>query len=331
MRVYCIVRPHYNDGVSLPASEPDAPQYRIVHAAADEGEAFLDELGRVADFYVRVMGGRVRHDAPGVRLKWSRDWEYPWILTRAKIGAGSRVLDCGAGNSPVPYLMAARGASVIAVDRDALVASRGRYAWLVLCDWARSLAGRPLRLTGASAAHQSPDGLSAAGAQPARPRRPLPVRAWRFLRFNLVKKHAVAFSRIWKPDVWGPVSPRLLRRFGVDYRHGDLTALSFPAGSFDVVSCISVLEHMPPETRAKGVREMARVLKPGGQLLLTYDLQEKDLTNELVEACGLIPVELARLDGVVTTAGRRCPDAIGVSLIKPLTTAADAAGSSSSA
>lgn len=308
---------HYNEGVPPIVSEAGPPQYRIVRAASDEGDAFLGELDRLADFYVHVMGGRVRDDGPGVRLKWSRDWEYPWVLTRARLVPGARVLDCGAGNSPVPFVMALRGASVVAVDRDAVVASRLRYALMALRDWARGLVGLPLLLAGGESSRQGDMPGSGASAAPVTSRRPLPVRAWRSLRFNLVRRHRAAFSRIWKPDFWGPVSPRLLDRFRVEYMRADLTRLPFPDASFDLVSCISVLEHMPPDTRTRGVREMARVLKPGGQLLLTYDLQERDLTRELVAASALNPIELACLTGVTTHSGRRRPDAIGLHLGKP--------------
>jgi len=311
------VAPHYNEGVPTVFPEVDAPAYRTIHGPGEEGGGFLAELDCITDFYVREMRGRVRDDGPGVRLKWSRDWEYPWILTRAAISPGLRVLDCGAGNSPVTFLMAARGASVVALDRDALVASRARYAWLAAADWFRGLTGRPLRLS--PAAHGGPVAAPPAGGVAPRQaaRRSVAARAWRFLRFNLVKRHATAFSRISRPDFWGPVSPDLLARYGVTYMRGDLTQLPFSAAGFDVVSCISVLEHMPPDTRALGVREMARVLKPGGRLLLTYDRQDRDLTRDLVAASGLEPVELARLEGVIAPSGRRRPDAIALHLRKP--------------
>lgn len=317
---------HYNEGVPPIVPESDPPQYRIVRAASDEGVEFLRELDCLVDFYVHVMGGRVRDDGPGVRLKWSRDWEYPWVLTRARLAPGGRALDCGAGNSPVPFVMASRGASVVALDRDAIVASRPRYAAMVLRDWARGMVGLPLLVANGASSHESDmPGSGTAFARPTSPR-PLPVRAWRFLRFNLVRRHRVAFSRIWKPDFWGPVSPRLLDRFHIEYMHADLTRLPFPDASFDLVSCISVLEHMPPDTRTRGVQEMARVLKPGGQLLLTYDLQERDLTRELVAASALDPIELACLKGVTTHTGRRRPDAIGLHLGKPAGPATALAG-----
>ena len=48
---------------------------------------------------------------------------------------------------------------------------------------------------------------------------------------------------------------------------GDIGALPFPAGVFDAVVNIQVLEHL--REPGAGIAEMARVLKPGGQLILT--------------------------------------------------------------
>ena len=50
-------------------------------------------------------------------------------------------------------------------------------------------------------------------------------------------------------------------------RREDLTALTFPDASFDFVVSLEVLEHVPDYTTA--LRESARVLRPGGALLLT--------------------------------------------------------------
>lgn len=60
---------------------------------------------------------------------------------------------------------------------------------------------------------------------------------------------------------------------GPEHRYGeidyvsDITAIPVPDGSFDAVLCSEVLEHVPHPARA--VSELARVLKPGGQLALT--------------------------------------------------------------
>jgi SAM-dependent methyltransferase len=55
----------------------------------------------------------------------------------------------------------------------------------------------------------------------------------------------------------------------LDYE-SDITAIPVPDGSFDVVLCTEVLEHVPKPVAA--VREMSRILRPGGRLLLSAPL-----------------------------------------------------------
>lgn len=54
---------------------------------------------------------------------------------------------------------------------------------------------------------------------------------------------------------------------GRHLRHEDLTALSFRSATLSMLMSFDVLEHVPDYPRALG--EIARVLKPGGVLLLT--------------------------------------------------------------
>ncbi|MFT3897965.1 MAG: class I SAM-dependent methyltransferase [Thermomonas sp.] len=60
---------------------------------------------------------------------------------------------------------------------------------------------------------------------------------------------------LWRQRVWTWV------------RHRDATALAFGDASLDAIVCLDVLEHVPDFRAA--LREFARVLKPGGALLLT--------------------------------------------------------------
>jgi SAM-dependent methyltransferase len=57
------------------------------------------------------------------------------------------------------------------------------------------------------------------------------------------------------------------RRTWAWVRHGDATVLHFDDASMDAILCLDVLEHVPDFRAA--LREFARVLKPGGTLLLT--------------------------------------------------------------
>ncbi len=65
-----------------------------------------------------------------------------------------------------------------------------------------------------------------------------------------------------EPDTVGKYTP-------LDYI-SDIMAIPVPNGSFDVVFCTEVLEHVAEPIRA--VKELARILKPGGTLLLTAPL-----------------------------------------------------------
>lgn len=55
----------------------------------------------------------------------------------------------------------------------------------------------------------------------------------------------------------------------LDYQ-SDITEIPVPDDAFDTILCTEVLEHVPEPIKA--VREMARILRPGGWLLLTAPL-----------------------------------------------------------
>lgn len=55
---------------------------------------------------------------------------------------------------------------------------------------------------------------------------------------------------------------------GFEAHQGDVTRLMFPTASFDVVSSITVLLHIPPDQKRAAIQEIARVLKPNGLAVL---------------------------------------------------------------
>lgn len=58
------------------------------------------------------------------------------------------------------------------------------------------------------------------------------------------------------------------RSLSVDFQLGVVEHLAFPDRSFDVVLCTWMIHHLPTDDKRQGLAEMARVLKPGGRLLL---------------------------------------------------------------
>jgi ubiquinone/menaquinone biosynthesis C-methylase UbiE len=98
------------------------------------------------------------------------------------------------------------------------------------------------------------------------------------------------------------VSPEMLRMANV--RHGraalvqaDADALPFADGSFDAVVSVTLLQNMPDP--AATVREVARVLRPGGVAILTV-LKRRYLREELekwVEQAGMRLVGSGEIEG----------------------------------
>lgn len=72
----------------------------------------------------------------------------------------------------------------------------------------------------------------------------------------------------------GELSPENLHVAAVQ---GDALAIPFPDGTFDRVICSEVLEHIPDDIGA--MRELARVLRPGGTMAITVPRFGPELIN----------------------------------------------------
>jgi SAM-dependent methyltransferase len=68
------------------------------------------------------------------------------------------------------------------------------------------------------------------------------------------------------------VSREFIDRTGLKFLRGDMDRFPLDDNSQDCVFCVSVMEHVTPDVRRRGMQEMARVLKPGGRAILTVDV-----------------------------------------------------------
>ncbi len=167
-------------------------------------------------------------------LSMGAGWHYAldWAWTAKMLGSvrGRRVLDAGAGIGAMQWWLADHGADVISVDR------------LTRDHMVRKFSGR-YRIA------QWPDDVNREGPTAADGPRPLSRGPLAKVRRFLAR-----------------LSPR-----GAVYLYDhDITALTaVPDASVDAVVSISALEHNDPGNVPDCVRELMRVLKPGGRLVVT--------------------------------------------------------------
>jgi len=79
---------------------------------------------------------------------------------------------------------------------------------------------------------------------------------------------------------------RLSQRLGLKMHHSvqSIANLNFPDCYFDAVYSICVIEHLPKEEQSIALKELSRVLKPGGILSLTFDYGINAKDNPILNA-----------------------------------------------
>ncbi len=119
-------------------------------------------------------------------------------------------------------------------------------------------------------------------------------------------------DKVGKENVWGfdndliskddgdsdyafGVTEPYINDVGFNFVKSEIQALKVEDDTFDVVYCISVLEHISDfPAQMQGIRELVRILKPGGKLVLTVDLGiDLALTFpiDIIKYSGLLPAD----------------------------------------
>ena len=87
------------------------------------------------------------------------------------------------------------------------------------------------------------------------------------------------------------------RDLPIAFQIGVIEQLAFPNQTFDVVLSTLMMHHLPASLKAQGLAEIARVLKPGGRLIIADFTRKQERTGLAMRfhAGGSSPHELAAL------------------------------------
>lgn len=82
---------------------------------------------------------------------------------------------------------------------------------------------------------------------------------------------------------------KYMNKLGVNYQwiRADARSLPFSEATFDSVVCVSVLEHIQSPGDAMACKEMVRVCKPGGRLLISVPYSHFQLIEDFEHPSGL--------------------------------------------
>lgn len=74
------------------------------------------------------------------------------------------------------------------------------------------------------------------------------------------------------------------RGLTIGFQLGVIEQIGFPDQSFDIVQSTFMIDHVPDDLKRQGLKEIARVLKSGGRLLILINTSIRDLPALMREA-----------------------------------------------
>lgn len=221
-------------------------------------------LKEIEYLYIKVLKKKIHYlgskHPNQVNIQWCRDWEFPWAIISSEVKSGEKVLDCGCGGSPLLYYLAQYGCEAYGVDINTIVipVSVLRYYLKHIYDFVKTLKFKIFDIFGKNT-YKSPN-----------------IEESSKLSFYII---LIKFLKgLFKPRIYhknnnlrfSNKEPRVLG-FNVQFFKESVDNMHFKDNTFDKVFCISVIEHLTEEIAFKGIKEMARVLKKGGLLIISLD------------------------------------------------------------
>ena len=217
---------------------------------------YFDVLKKIPEIY----GAKISTET---KVHWSRDWEYPWAVINSDVKSGERVLDCGCGGSPLLLLLSESGCDAHGVDPEVFFGIRHSLLSYYLASIKKAI----LVFSGQKKAPMDQS-----------------VNALPMINRNIYLhylKHPVR-GLLKRGTLWWYGKDPNKQGYPVKLFEEGLDEMHFEDEYFDKVYCISVIEHLPEEIAFKGMREMARVLKKGGRLVVTLDDNNPSTNPKLV-------------------------------------------------
>lgn len=173
----------------------------------------------------------------GLEFGWHYLLDLVWILTNLDNFHGQRILDAGAGTGVIQWYLAGQGVNVISVDRASRAAlpTRFRQRYQV----------RGLRDNDLLGTRQ--------------------LLASNFRKMSGLRGKLTAQAR----DVIGLAERRRSSGQVIIYNQDLANLIDINDNSIDAVVAVSALEHNTPDQLVLVIKELMRVLKPGGMLVAT--------------------------------------------------------------
>jgi len=198
-------------------------------------------------------------------IGWHYQLDFLWILENLKrlgIPEGANIVDAGAGNGLLQYLLAEQGYNVISVDF-----SKRRFPYLASLAFPinqNKRSGDADTKADRYIAH-----LSSVGSFSTKLRR-LPVKLFKN-RFDLIGYCKLIIGRFT-----GKRKPGAITQYCSDMKHMNM----LESDSIDAVVSISAIEHMEKDDISGAIDEFYRILKPRAALIVTTSASKEDYFHE---------------------------------------------------